>query len=100
MDTTIFYQKLRAKQSNSLKWNAVIEDINCLYDYHFKEKIFTTEELWDFLFTKREDHFNYHVKIWNTFNINKYKDFFKIVYNALDDPDSEWWSSQYKEKLE
>jgi len=63
MDPSIFYEKLKRKQDNSQRWNAIIEDIVVLYDYHFLEKNFTGEELWDFLFTVREDHLVYHKKI-------------------------------------
>lgn len=100
MDITIFYEKLKTKQNNSQRWNAIIEDINYLYDYLFTDKIFTTEELWEFLFNKRENHFEYHDKIWKTFAIKKYNTFFKIVYNAIDDPEPKWWLSQYKEIIE
>lgn len=99
MDPSIFYEKLMKKQISSQKWNAIIEDIINLYDYHFQEKIFTNEELWDFMFTQRDDHLVYHRKIWNCFNKNKYSSFFKIVYTAMDDPDNTWWKLQYKGDL-
>jgi hypothetical protein len=96
MDPSIFYEKLKKKQNNSQKWNSIIEDIIALYDYHFLEKIFSKEELWDFMFTAREDHLIYHKKIWDTLDIIKYNSFFNIIYTAIDDPKSEWWNLQYK----
>jgi len=97
MDPSIFYEKLKRKQDNSQRWNAIIEDIVVLYDYHFLEKNFTGEELWDFLFTVREDHLVYHKKIWDCFSKSRYNSFFTIVYTAIDDPECIWWKLQYKQ---
>jgi hypothetical protein len=97
MDPTIFYKKLKEKQDNSQRWNSIIEDILKLYTYHFIEGLFSLEELWDFMFTYRDDHLIYNKKVWDCFNHTKYAVFFKIVYKAMDDPDPNWWNLQYKE---
>ena len=96
MNSQNFYEKLQKYQIPSLKWNSIIEDIIGLYDYQFsEERIFTSEELWDFLFTKRDDHMIYHSKIWNTFIVPNYYSFFCMVYKAIEDPEIGWWNSQY-----
>ena len=97
MDPSIFYEKLKTKQDNSQKWNAIIEDIILLYNYHFQEKIFNNEELWDFMFIYRDDHLIYNKKVWDCFSMSRYNIFFKIVYEAMDDPDTNWWNIQCKE---
>ena len=76
----------------------VVESIISIYNYHFilSDQIFSSEELWDFLFTKRDDHFAYHNKIWSTFINDKYYKLFEIIYIALDDPEPEWWNIQFK----
>ena len=63
------------------------------------EKNFTEEELWDFMFTAREDHLIHHKKIWDCFNKIRYSSFFKLIYDAMDDPDRNWWNIQYKAVL-
>jgi hypothetical protein len=90
MDIHIFYNKLIQHQNNSQRWNAIICDIILLY----KEELFTSEELWDFLFTKRDNHLEHHKKIWDTFYREKYNEFFSIVFIAMDDPEPSWWSQQ------
>ncbi len=95
-----FYAKLQEKQESSLRYNAIIEDICILYcSYFANQPIFSSEELWDFLFTKRENHFEYHAKIWNLVASPIYQAFFQIVYQALDDPPPVWWSSVQKNGL-
>jgi len=98
MNSEKFYTKLKEKQSSSQRWNAIINDILILYEYHFPmtEQLFSSEDLWDFLFTPRENHLHVHSKIWNTFANTKYNYFFAIVYTAIDDPDSTWWNAQSK----
>jgi hypothetical protein len=99
MNPSMFYEKLKKKQDNSQRWNEIVEDIIVLYDYHFLEKNFSKEELWDFMFTVREDHLVYHNKIWDCFNNSRYCSFFKLVYDAMDDPDRNWWNLQFKAVL-
>lgn len=88
-----FYQKLISYQNKSQRWNAIVCDIVELYRYKFPEELFTGEEFWDFLFTPRDNHKEYHKKIWDTFYREKYNEFFSIVYIAMDDPDVSWWQS-------
>ena len=96
MDTIVFYEKLKNKQTNTQKWNAIIEDIIILFNSHFTdaEKLFTADEFWDFMFTSRKDHLSFHTKIWSTFSITKYNNFFKTLYDAMDDPSTDWWRNQ------
>lgn len=98
MNSEKFYTKLKEKQSSSQRWNAIINDILILYEYHFPmtEQLFSSEDLWDFLFTARENHLYFHSKIWNTFGNTKYNSFFSIVYTAMDDPEYAWWDLQSK----
>jgi hypothetical protein len=98
MNKEDFYEKLKANQTSSLYWNDVVESIISIYNSHFilSDQIFSSEELWDFLFTKRDDHFAYHNKIWSTFINDKYYKLFEIIYIALDDPEPEWWNIQFK----
>jgi hypothetical protein len=93
MDIYTFYEKLKAKQNNSQKWNSIINDIIEVYTYNFtpSEQLCTVEELWDFVFTSREDHLIFHKKIWDLFSNMKYNRFFIFMYTAMDDPDSKWW---------
>ena len=102
MDIQTFYDKLVKKQDNTQRWNSTIEDIIIQYNHHFpeSEQIFTRDELWDYMFTIRTNHLEFHTKIWGCFKNSKYNSFFKLVYTAMDDPDSIWWTSQYKVKLE
>ena len=87
-----FYTKLIITQNNSQRHNAIVEDICILYKHHFpSQEAFTSDELWDFLFTFRENHLDYHKKIWNCFSEPRYSTFFSIVYTALDDPPTSWW---------
>jgi hypothetical protein len=51
------------------------------------------------MFTVREDHLVYHNKIWDCFNNSRYCSFFKLVYDAMDDPDRNWWNLQFKAVL-
>jgi hypothetical protein len=93
-----FYQKLISRQNNSQRWNAVVCDIIELYNYKFLvQDIFNEEELWDFLFTQREDHREHHGKIWDTFYREKYNEFFSIVFVAMDDPETSWWRELFKD---
>jgi hypothetical protein len=92
MDIHIFYEKLISRQNNSQRWNAIVCDICIIYKYKFpEEELFNEEEIWDFLFTARDNHLVYHKKIWDTFYREKYNEFFSVVYTAMDDPQSSWW---------
>jgi len=87
-----FLNKIKNKQNNSQRYNAIVEDICTLYLHHFpSQEAFTSDELWDFLFTCRENHLDYHKKIWNYFSEPRYSTFFSIIYIALDDPPASWW---------
>jgi len=98
MNKEEFYKKLKSVQTSSLYWNDLVESIISIYNHNYKpcDQLFSSEELWDFLFTKREDHFAYHEKIWNVFTSEKYYIFFSTVYIALDDPEPEWWNLQFR----
>jgi hypothetical protein len=95
-----FYTKLQEKQESSQRYNAIVEDICTLYTSLFPQQpIFSSDELWDFLFTKREEHMKYHGKIWDTFANLDYFKLFEIMYKALDDPSPSWWKQIIAEDL-
>ena len=89
-----FYDNLIKHQISSQRWNAIVCDIVDLYSYKFPgQEFFNMEEFWDFLFTQRANHLDHHKKIWDTWDREKYNEFFSVVYIAIDDPPSSWWRS-------
>jgi len=95
MNVDTFYKKLRECQESSQRWNAIVEDIVSLYIYTFDtSKLFSSGDLWDFMFTVRENHLEFHSEIWNTFTNTSYNIFFKTVYIAMDDPSPIWWKER------
>ena len=88
-------------QSGGQRWNLICIDICDLYFIYIKDQkdiLYTTDELWNFLFNSCTLHGPEYTKFINACTNNKANsDFFSlIVIKAIDDPPASWWNTLFK----
>ena len=95
---SIFNKINKYKNHGGQRWNLICEEICNLYFIYIKDQkdiLYTSEELWHFLFNSFEIEGPEYTKYINVCKNNKANsDFFSlIVIKAIEDPTVAWWNS-------